>query len=293
MDRVGLSMGELRALDASVWTPAPLWFLASCLLLLVGYLVSAALWGRMVEDLGGPAMPVADSVRLFMVANLGRYLPGKVWQIAGLAVLASRRGVPKATATGAALMGQALALVAATLVGVGALLGGPADVRRWGLPGAAVVVLGTLVFLLPPVFRWSMALWFRLARQDPPPGLGSVHAVRWLALFTANWALYAFSFWVLAVSFGHTGNVIPVASAFAAAYVLGYLALFAPAGVGVREGFLVVFLAPYLGVGPAGALAVVARLWTTVVELIPAATFGLRYLAPRRGDANEGEDAGE
>lgn len=293
-DRVGLGLTELRSLDASVWTPSPLWFLASCLLLFMGYMVSAALWGRMVEDLGGPTLSTPDAVRLFMVANLGRYLPGKVWQIAGLAVLASRRGVPKATATGAAVLGQALALVAATLVGVGALVGGPPEVRRWGLPGAVVVVAGTAVFLLPPVFRWAMGLWFRLARQDAPPGLGSVHAVRWLALFAANWALYAFSFWVLAASFGHTGDVVPVASAFAAAYVLGYLALFAPAGVGVREGFLVAFLAPYLGVGPAGALAVVARLWTTVVELIPAATFGLRYLAPVGGDANdEGGGAGD
>lgn len=282
-------MDELRALPASAWTPEPVWFLGSCALLLLGYLVSAALWGRIVQDLGGPRLPAAEAVRVFMVANLGRYLPGKVWQIAGLAVLAKRRGVPAGTATGAAVVGQGIALVAALLVGLGALLAGPEDVRRWGLPGAALVVAGTGVFLVPAVFRRAMGLWFRLARQELPPGLGSVHAVRWLLLYVANWALYAFSFWVLAASFGHRADVLPVASAFAAAYVLGYIMIFAPAGVGVREGFLVAFLTPYLGVGPAGALAVVARLWTTAVELVPAAAFWVRTMAPAGGgDVNEG-----
>ena len=35
-------------------------------------------------------MPVWTTVRVFMVANLGRYVPGKIWQIAGLAYLAKR-----------------------------------------------------------------------------------------------------------------------------------------------------------------------------------------------------------
>lgn len=294
MDRVGLGLADLRGLDASAWKPQPLWFLLSCALLLLGYLASAALWGRMVQDLGGPPLPALEAVRVFMVANLGRYLPGKVWQIAGLAVLAKRRGVPAGTAMGAAVMGQGIALVAALLVGMGALLSGPEDVRRWGLPGAAVVVAATGLVLVPRIFRSSMGVWFRLARQDAPAGLGSVHALRWLLLYTANWALYAFSFWVLAASFGHRGDVLPVASAFAAAYVLGYVMIFAPAGVGVREGFLVAFLTPYLGVGPAGALAVMARLWTTAVELLPAAAFWVTTMSPVSGtDSNGGEGAGD
>jgi uncharacterized membrane protein YbhN (UPF0104 family) len=259
---------------------------ASCLALLAGYFMSAALWGRIVVDLGGPRLPAFQAVQLFMVANLGRYLPGKVWQIAGLAVLARGRGVPAATATGAAVLGQGVSLVAATLVGLVALATGPEQVRTWGMAGAAALGAGVLVGLTPPVFRRVVALWFRLARQDPPEVLGPGHAVTWLVLFVANWALYAFSFWVLAASFGHTGDVLPVASAFAAAYVLGYLMIFAPAGVGVREASLVAFLTPLMGPGAAGVLALVARVWTTVVELVPAGIFWMRTVGPNRTSPN-------
>jgi len=260
---------------------------------MLGYFVSAGLWGLLVVDLGGPAIPVVEAVRLFMVANLGRYLPGKVWQIAGLAVLARKRGVPAGTATAAAVLGQGIALVAATLVSLGALVGGPPEIRRWGLPGAAVVVVATAVGVLPGVFRRASALWFRLAKQEAPPALGSVHALRWLGLYVANWALYAFSFWLLAASFGYRAGVVPVGSAFAAAYVLGYIMIFAPAGVGVREGFLVAFLTPFFGAGPSAALALIARVWTTLVELVPAAAFWLWRLIRGAKPVNGGESAGE
>jgi hypothetical protein len=246
----------------------------------------------MVVDLGGPALPVFDAVRIFMIANLGRYIPGKFWQIAGLAALARRRGVPPATAMGAAVLGQGIALVAASAVGMGALLQGPESVRRWGVAGSLALGAMLVVAVLPPVFRRIAGLWFRLARQDPPASLASVHALRWLALFAVNWVLYAIAFWVLAASFGYRPPFVPVASAFAAAYVLGYVMIFAPAGVGVREGFLIAFLTPHLGAGPSGALAVAARLWTTLVEIVPAGAFWIGHVLERGPATEEGEAGG-
>jgi hypothetical protein len=79
------------------------------------------------------------------------------------------------------------------------------------------------------------------------------------------------------MSFGMALDPLLGLSVFPAAYLLGYLALFAPAGVGVREGFLIAFLHPILG--PVGAfLAVAARLWTTLVELVPALALAGSYV---------------
>lgn len=293
VDRVGFGMEELTALGPGAWLPeSPLLFVAASMLLLTGYFLSAALWGRIVTDLGGPTVPLWEAVRLFMIANLGRYIPGKVWQIAGLAALARTRGVPAATATGAAVLGQGIALAAATLVGLGALLQGGEAMRGWGLVAAVIVSVGLVLAAIPAVFRKVAGLWFRVARQDAPEGLGSVHGIQWVVMYVLNWMLYAFSFWMLVASFGYPADVLPVASAFAAAYVLGYLAIFAPAGIGVREGFLIALLTPHLGLGPAGAVAVIARVWTTVVEVVPAGAFWIRTMGTSGLDMtseNDGE----
>lgn len=287
VDRVGFGLDDLRALDPSVWTPTPGLFLLSCVLLFGGYAGSAWIWGRIVVDLGGPSIPAPQVVRIFMVANLGRYVPGKVWQIAGLAVLARRAGVPGTTATAAAVVGQGVALVAASAVGLGALFAGPPEWRAVSALGGGALAAGVGIGLLPPVFDRVVGLWFRLARQEAPASLHSGHAVRWLGLYLVNWIVYAASFWVLAESLGLSAGPIPVAASFAAAWVLGYVMIFAPAGVGVREGFLVALLTPHLGPAPSGALAVVARLWTTAVEVVPAGWFWLRHLTEARPAAGD------
>lgn len=276
--RAGLSLDELRALDLSAWQPRWGLVVVSCMGLLLGFLITGWLWGRIVEGLGGPRLPPAVAVRLFMIANLGRYVPGKVWQIAGLAALAKTRGVPGATAAAGAVLGQGIALVSATFVGLGAVwtLADGAG-WRWAVPVglAGGVVLG----LLPPVFNGLADLWFRLARTARPEGLRPSRAVEWLVVGLVSWIVYAGAFWVLVEGLGLEASFLPTASAFAAAYVLGYVMVFAPAGIGVREGFLIVLLSPQVGAAAAGAIAVIARLWTTLIEVLPAAAFWTRHLA--------------
>jgi len=285
---VGLGLDELAQVERARWIPDPLLAGLASVLLLAGYVASAALWGVIVRDLGGPALPLGVAVQVFMIANLGRYIPGKVWQIAGLAVLARGRGVAPATAAAAGALGQGLALIAASALGLLALLGAPAPYRVWGAWGAVLVPVLVLVGSVPAVFARVSSAWFRLTRTEPPQtGLRSARALAWLALYGLNWALYAFSFWVLARSLDLAGSPVAVASAFAGAYVLGYVMLFAPAGLGPREGFLVAFLTPHVGAASAGVLAVVARIWTTVVELVPAGALWAAHVLGRPQGAGD------
>jgi hypothetical protein len=57
-------------------------------------------------------------------------------------------------------------------------------------------------------------------------------------------------------------------AAFLAAGLAGVLAVFVPAGLGIREAVLAALLAPGLGAGPAIAIALAARLWLVGCELI-------------------------
>ena len=289
-DRVGVDLAVLGTLNAGEWRPRPALFLASCAVLVIGYVWSASLWGRLVRDLGGPRLPVWTSVRVFMVANLGRYVPGKVWQIAGLAYLAKREGVPASVATGAAILGQGISLLGATLIGIGALFGANELWREIGWGGRvagvgfALAIISAVV--IPSAFRRIVAFWFRITRSDPPAdGLKRGNfGLRWLVLYVVNWGIYATAFWLLYLSFGEWRTFLEVGPAFAAAYVAGYIAVFAPAGAGIREGILVVLLQPIMAREAAVVLAVIARLWTTVLELVPA---GLLVLVGRRSRQTE------
>jgi uncharacterized membrane protein YbhN (UPF0104 family) len=92
---------------------------------------------------------------------------------------------------------------------------------------------------------------------------------------------------VLARGLGFDLPILLASSAYPAAYVTGYLALFSPAGAGIRESMLVVFLGPALGAG-AAVLALIARLWTTLVEVIPALVLASGYLRSKKERTREG-----
>ena len=273
-----MSLEELRGLDPGVFHLDVVPFIASCVLLFIGYISTALIWALIVRDLGGPHLAGTDAVRLFMIGNLGRYVPGKVWQIAALAALARQRGVPAATSTAGAILGQGTGLGAAMAIGLGAAWQyGAGEPWRWIIP--ALVLGGTMLGLTPPVFDTVSRLWFRVAKTEAPDRLSSVHGARWVLLSLLSWVVYAVSFWLFARGLGFDLGLLAGGSAFAAAYVLGYLVVFAPAGLGVREGFLIALLSSTIGVGGATALAAAARLWTTIMEVVPAAAFWTHHLA--------------
>jgi len=228
-------------------------------------------------------MSASEVIPLYMVANLGRYVPGKVWQIAALATLARQRGIPAATATAAAMVLQGIAIASALLVGVGSLWTlADGAAWRWAVPAGVVGAL--VVGLTPTVFHFVTETWFRVTRTPEPPTLEPADALGWLVLGLLNWVVYAAAFWVMVEGLGLDVAFFATSSAFAAAYVVGYLAIFAPAGVGVREASLLALLSPQLGAGTAGAVAVIARIWTTGVEVVPAAAFWARHMGRAVGD---------
>ena len=277
LERLGPGLSELARTAPRQLEPRWGWITASCGVLAVGYAFSGWIWGRMVEDLGGPALPARDAIRTYMVANLGRYVPGKLWQIAGLALLARARGVPAPIATAAAVVGQAVALAGAMLVGLLALSGADPDLSRWA-PAAVAATIGVLtVVMVPKIFRSLLRLWLRWTPGETPEEvpIGALKGFRWLALYTLNWGGYALAFWMLVRGLSLPGGLLEVGPAFAAAYVLGYVVLVAPAGLGVREASMVAFLAPIMGPSGAALAAVAARVWTTAVEVVPAGAFWL------------------
>src|SRR5207245_1768083 len=193
----------------------------------------------------------AAAARTWSLANLGRYVPGKVWSVAGLVVLAQRAGVQPGPAAASAFVIQAVSLGSGVAVGAAGAPHGAPPLRLGAAGLAAVVTIGALAW------RPTAAWLGRLVKATPPLEPLALSAVLASTLLTIlSWWTYGAAFWMLARGLV-PGTPLPLMSAVAAftlGYVLGLLALFAPGGVGVRELVLIGLLAPFLGSG--GALAV-------------------------------------
>src|SRR5256885_3085424 len=90
-------------------------------------------WRRILAG-WGQRIAFGPAARTWSVANLGRYVPGKVWSVAGLVVLAQRAGVAPGPAAASAFVIQAVSLGSGVAV-VAALTPHSAPPLRLAAPG--------------------------------------------------------------------------------------------------------------------------------------------------------------
>lgn len=256
---------------------------------LVAYSGFVLVWRRILRGLGG-RLSLLDAHRIWYIGNLGRYVPGKVFQLAGTAYLARAKGVSPVLSVGASLIAQVfllaagLAIAAATLPAIG---GGAAALGvSWpvGLAVSGALLLVVLTPALDAVYRLGLRL---IRRSEYHETLPAGEKPILLLADLAAWAALGTGFWLFVKAVAPIqGSPLALIGICAAGYAGGYLAVFVPGGLGVREGLYALLLGAYVPPSVAVAIAILARLWLTACELIPVALLVARYgLADLRAGA--------
>jgi hypothetical protein len=261
----------IRSRDLA-WRAGPL--LASAGLVFITLALLLAAWTASLRWCAAPVR-YRDAARIWFTANLARFIPGTVWQFASLAVMANRYRVAPLAATATVLLEQVVLLVTGLLV-LAALTPAVLHAAWWQIAFVVAAGLGAAGLLLPRpggrIGRW-------LERRVPGvqllwSGMTPGRLGRFALLLVAPWLLYGVAFRLLAV--GLLGEAAAAQSwgfyvaAFTGSYVAGVIAVFAPAGLLVREAALIGVLAPALGSGDAVILAVASRIWLTTLEVLAA-----------------------
>ena len=153
------------------WQVSPVWLVLALLIVWSSYAVLVEGWRRVVLAMK-QRLGYLDAVRITMVSNLGKYLPGKVWAIAGAALLAERAGVAPGAAVAAAFLLQALSLASGLLLV--AFLAPQAMTTldpspRIALAVIAVLALGGLVVFAVPSLLAMFRRWLPKAISGIEP----------------------------------------------------------------------------------------------------------------------------
>lgn len=257
------------------------WIALAAVLAIVGMTAIAWPWRRVIRVFGDD-MPLGQVIARYFVGEIGKYLPGGVWPILGRGELAARWGIPRPAAYGSVLLSLlTLYLGAMSLV----VLGLPSLVAGGDGPGPVVAVallpLG-LGALHPAVLRGILRLVERVSRRSidlivPPWGTSVSLVLRyvpaWLAIGGATWAV--------ARAFDPQAPLLEVGTAAVLSWVVGFVLVPVPGGVGVREAAFVA-AAGSLDPGIAAAVALAAR---ALFVLVDAAGAVIGSLALRRSGA--------
>jgi uncharacterized membrane protein YbhN (UPF0104 family) len=252
------------------------WVFLAAALYLIGLFFSALTW-RLLLIRAGHRPRVLPTARAYYIGHLGKYLPGKAWALFVRADLLRDQGIPTAVGVVAAFYEVFITMTGAAVTAILFFAAfGPSGTYRpnghilrnllmlrvpaeldIGRSTDILLALGLLVVVgtpvLPPVFH---VLSRRLASAFS--AVDSVPRFRWRDLFeglllTCTGWLFAGASLAAAVcavvgpnapwSVEIAGRTVAV---MGVSYVAGFVVVFAPSGLGVREFFLALFLTPEL-----------------------------------------------
>lgn len=283
------------------WT----WLIPAAVLYVIGWMPSVWLWRALLLAMHQPAL-MWNVLRAYYVGHIGKYSPGKAL------VPLIRTALLKEGASNTRTVLAFIAVAYETLVFMtaGAILGlavAPFAIedKLWSkIPpqlgwvqdyrlafSLTVIVVG---FASTPLISWLFTKIGRglIARRSPNqtklPSISSGLIATGIAVCMLGWICHSLSVGFVIASIAHTGfnlNHLPLwATACTVSTVGGFLAVFAPGGLGVREGLLIEVLKGQPEIGPALSVIVacVLRLIWFLSELVVAGTL---YLAGTRKES--------
>lgn len=264
---------------------APGWLLAAAAALVLHNLVAFAIWRGCLRATGVKlsGMQIADT---YVPSLLARYVPGRVWSHGVRMALARRAGISMGDVTGAVGYEIILALASAGLVALVALRATAID-QRIRLAAVLLTIACVVVLIVARVATARDRVPAVLRRMGLSSASAGTAVLAWVgAANVLAWLVYGLVHWYLARAIAPVPlSALPVITgSVALAWIGGYLSVIMPAGIGVREGLLAIFLAPLLGVGPVVVLAATSRLLAIGLELLIFAGWSLwRFTGTRRG----------
>jgi uncharacterized membrane protein YbhN (UPF0104 family) len=242
------------------------------------------MWGRLLLR-RGYKVPRAQLVSWYYTGQLGKYVPGGVWAVVGRAEMAVRGGVPRADAYSVTGLSMFTTYSAAALcAALGSLL-------SWERPivGAALLLallFGLSVYAIAPLRQRLVGLLRKVTS-----GTNELTAPKDMLALTIvqvpAWIMISLSTTITAHAFGAEVGVLHMFFVSSLSWLIGFLVIGAPGGLGVRESIFTGLLSASVGTSTALSLAVASRMIFVSVDFLGALIFNLiaRKLKPTVSEA--------
>jgi len=245
------------------------------LVLLVQYSVNSEGWHpKYIETLG-----------IYGLSSLGKYIPGGIWQFVGRFGVYKVNGLSGKASTRAMILENIWLLGSAVAIGVIGvfltrfdLIAGLLNLpnHQWLAILFTILALGLWIVVLKIVHKTM--------RRHTAENIPSIFVVAGVGLLL--WTFIGGSFFVMFHDFPFSAAPLFIGG-YAVSWAVGYIAVFAPGGLGVREAALAFVFSNIASVEMIAVYAAMNRIIWVIAEVL----FGLVGMVQKQGmQANQPED---
>jgi hypothetical protein len=217
----------------------------------------------------GERLSLGRSIRILAYSNFGKYMPGKVWALLGRVYMAKSAGVAERHSAASVFIETAYLLISALALFLVSLVFYPGLLAKTYFLLALIPV--TLAMLYPPLFNRFVNFLLKLVHQPPVTfRLNLGQALVLFVLFVFSWIALGLGLYFLTLLLYPVklSAMLVFPGAFSLSWIIGFIVIFAPGGLGVREGLFALLLDPVVHGGMNVVISLLSRVWITVSELL-------------------------
>ena len=234
----------------------------SMVLLCCGFLLESVCWRKTLR-FHGAAVSLRSGIVSTGLSIFGKYIPGKVWLIMGRSgSIAKLEGLEEKKALYSSFVSQLLSLWTGLMTGIVCLFSITVPSHLIGLMLLLYVLLTLFLFVRPVHFFLLKLPASILKKKVTLPILQQGVVIRLVPVFLCRWVVISLSFYFLVTAL--TDHPFPLVAGFAFPFAgtIGLAAVFAPGGIGIREGVMtVLLLSAGFPVTLSTTISVTSRLW--------------------------------
>ena len=242
------------------------------------------------------ALSPSETLKTWFYSQLGKYLPGKIWLLLGRFYYYESRGKSKKSISVSLYFEMVTVMMAGGIIFLAALVvfqearSFYSGKQLWWLVPLFILALASVhPQVLQKTINWVL---IHYGREPISISISYLDVLWILFICIIAWSVGGIGFYLFVDSIYPVTPqyILFLTGALAISSTLGLIAIFAPGGLGVREGALVYLLSFMMATPVAVVISVLTRIWMTLIEI---GLIGMVYLIGRfyKGPEKESQNA--
>jgi uncharacterized membrane protein YbhN (UPF0104 family) len=264
------------------------YLIAALLVILLSYLLETISWKVGInKHLGRGELNFAKSIAIVNTSGLFKYLPGRIWVFTAQLAWLKKYNISKSII----LHVNMICILASAIVSLFLGLIYLALYTNFMTMRSLILALGVLILFNIFYIVWNPLLINKLAsftgrllkREIKPLNASRSLVLLVQFIYLCNSALMGFGVYFLAKGIGlpiRLTDIYPILASMSVAWLVGYVAIISPGGLGIREGMMLLMLNNVVNMETALIFPILSRVMYLIAEALlglAALLLGLKY----------------
>ena len=255
--------------------------------MLIAFLMDTYIWQICMNHYLNKKLGFLESIAFLNTSNLFKYIPGRLWAYTVQIALMAKKNIAKSLVLYVNFVCLLCVIIVSTIYGLYYLLfylkilPMPISILLFGF-----LILADFAFIMwnTNIINWLIIKINKFFMRDIQP----IKIEKWLILYIqflylVAWIPPGIGAYFLAKGIGlavASSDMFALISSMSVSWIIGYIAIFTPGGLGVREGIMFLMLKQFSNVKTALFLPLATRLIYIIVELLLGITgilIGMKY----------------